>query len=51
MDEWNPVLAETYVKRVPLWRVAVGYAGLVLAVVALTWVAAVIVLSLQRVAP
>lgn len=50
MDTWNPILAETHVKRVPFWRVAIAYAGMVVAVMAGTWVAAVIFLSLERVA-
>lgn len=50
MDNWNPILAETHVKRVPLWHVAVAYAGMVVTVLASTWVAAVIILSLERVA-
>lgn len=48
MDTWNPILAETHVKRVPFWRLAVAYAGMIFAVVASTWVAAVILLSLER---
>lgn len=48
MDAWNPILAETHVKRVSFWRMAAGYAVLVLGVVAAVWCAAVIVLSLSR---
>lgn len=48
MDNWNPILAETHVKHVPFWRVLAGYALLVAAVLAGTWVAAVIFLSLER---
>lgn len=48
MDEWNPILAEAYVKRVSVWRVAAAQALLVLAVVVAVWCAAVLVLSLSR---
>lgn len=48
MDNWNPILAEMHVKHVPFWRVAAGYVFLVISVLAATWVAAVIFLSLER---
>lgn len=48
MDNWNPILAEMHVRHVPFWRVAAGYVVTVTAVLAATWVAAVIFLSLER---
>lgn len=48
MDDWNPILAEAYVKRVSIWRVAAAQALLVVAVVAAVWCAAVLVLSLSK---
>lgn len=48
MDAWNPILAETYVKRVRFWRVLTAQALLVVAVVAAVYVAAVLVLSLSK---
>lgn len=50
MDNWNPILAETHVERVPFWQVLAGLALFVLAVVSGTWCLAVLVLSLERVA-
>lgn len=48
MDEWNPILAEAYVKRVSVWRVLAAQALLVVAVVAAVWCAAVLVISLSK---
>lgn len=48
MDDWNPILAESYVKRVSIWRVAAAQALLVVATVAAVWCLAVLMLSLSR---
>lgn len=47
-DNYNPLIAEAYVKRVSVWRVAAAQALLVVAVVTAVWVAAVLVLSLSK---
>jgi hypothetical protein len=48
MDNWNPIIAEAYVKRVSVWRIAAAQALLVVAVMAAVWCAAVLMLSLER---
>lgn len=48
MDEWNPILAEAYVKRVSIWRVAAAQALLVVATMTAVWCLAVLVLSLSK---
>lgn len=48
MDNWNPILAETHVKRVPFWQMLLAEATAVVAVIAAAWVAAVLILSLER---
>lgn len=48
MDNWNPILAEQHVKRVPFWQMALAEAVAVLVVIAVAWAAAVLILSLER---
>lgn len=50
MDPYNPINAEQFVKHVPPWKVALGLIGFVFITLAATWAAAVLILSLERVA-
>lgn len=45
MDNWNPIIAETYVKRLPWWQVYVAEAFGVALVVTLVWFVTAVVLS------
>ena len=47
-DYFNPWTDETHVKRLPFWQIALGFAAAVFAVIAAAWVAAVLILSLER---
>jgi hypothetical protein len=49
MDTWNPILAETHVKRVPWWQAFALEAAFVVALVFGAWAFAVFILSLERV--
>jgi hypothetical protein len=48
MDLWNPIIAETHVKREPLLKVAAAFVLAVLAGLGALWVAAIVILSLDR---
>lgn len=47
-DYYNPWTAGREIKRVPLWQVVLAEATLALFVVAVAWVAALLILSLER---
>lgn len=48
MDPWNPWIAETHVKRVPLWKLALVMVVSIGMVLAATWGATVVIFSLGR---
>lgn len=49
MDTWNPIIAETHVKRVAFWQALAAEALLGLAVVVIVWLLVVAVFSIDRV--
>lgn len=48
MDPYNPIVAETYIKREPWWAVASKLVMDALLVVVVVWLLAVVLLSLER---
>lgn len=49
MDMWNPIMAETYVKRVPFWQAALVLAGGVALVLAVIFAVTVMLFSLEKI--
>lgn len=48
MDTWNPLLAETYVKRVPFWQAALVLAGCIALLLAVIFTVTVMLFSLEK---
>lgn len=48
MDPHNPIIAETYVKREPAWKMALYAVAFVLLVLASVWATTVVLFSLER---
>lgn len=52
MDPHNPIIAQTYVKRIPTWKAVAVFIVSSLLVLPLTvWAVTVFLLSLEKVAP
>lgn len=48
MDPWNPLVAETDIKREPLLKVCAAMALAVIAGLSALWITAVLLLSLEK---
>lgn len=48
MDPYNPIIAQTYVKRVPFWHMLASLAVSVLILLGTIWAVTVIIFSLER---
>ena len=51
MDDWNPIMAETYVKRLPWWHVVALEAFGILLAITIVWLFVVVVFQLDLFAP
>lgn len=49
MDTWNPIMAQVYVKRVPLWQAALCLVGGILIFIASMWGVTVFLFSLEKI--
>lgn len=51
MDCWNPIMAETYIKRVPLWKAVAVFILSIPLLLVVMWAVTVFLFSLEKVAP
>lgn len=49
MDTWNPILAQTHVKPVPLWQLLLAEVAAVAAMLGGGWLLIVALFSLERI--